>query len=206
MTASKLIAYTDEQLITEYHYLVDCYNDFADAKNDEFAKNMMDRIPSFEAELKSRNLINSNVRVEVEAEQAPKMKAEQQAPSSRAKMRIAVQKFLPLPIIAIRPSVNLKTSNYFLPRSRFISYQNKIRTICRHLKQYNELKENSKILKREKYKETLTNLCAECVKIVDGSVRGDFKLKVLKEPYMAWGTKEIFTINEFDKFLKQFFK
>ena len=87
MTAEKFKNYSDEKLIEDYNYIVQCYNDFTSKGDIEFANNMMSRIPDFKNELIRRNLIDSDIR-----QNAPKQEAKPQtAPSSQAITKQAVQ-------------------------------------------------------------------------------------------------------------------
>jgi hypothetical protein len=208
--SSKIKGYSNDKLIEEYYYLVDSYNEYIEKGNTEFANNMMSQIPLYEAELSERGLIGNK------EPEPPKLKAKLiLAPTSRAQLsRQEVQNFVPVQRIPRRKKeVSLKISNYFLPKSRFISYQTNIRTICRYLKQYNGLKPEVKQGKAKKYKEALKALKEDCLKIVESSVMDSYTPKVLSEPYKVWKGKNEkeavsmeFSIQNFDVFLKEFFK
>jgi len=102
-------------------------------------------------------------------------------------------------------SAYLKVSSHFSPKSRFTTYQKTIRVICRYLKQYNNLKPNTKNYKREVYRTTLLNLCDECMALVNSSVAIDFRARVLQEKYKAWGSDNVFfTLGGFEVFLKKY--
>lgn len=204
MTASNLKNYSDEKLIEDYNYIVQCYNDFTAKGDTEFANNMMSKIPDFETELLRRNLVITDSDIEIQQDPKPKAKP-QTAPSSQAITKQAVQNFKPLKVIQ-RKVVHLKISSYFLPKSRFYSFQDKIRRICRHFKQFNEMKETAQIAKKEKYKEMIITLKTECINLVKLSVKEDYQDKILKEKYTVWGTKETFSLSNLDTFLNRFFK
>lgn len=190
--------FTDEELADKYFYLVQCHNDFVDRNDTEFAENMMKRIVVFEEELLLRGLVEKQG-------ESPKTKAEGTASTTRATMRITVQKFKPKAIKPTAKDVNIKTSAYFKPHSRFVTYQKNIRTISRRIYQFSILKEESKKIKKQINIDALLALQAECIKLVQNSVKEEYFEKVISTEYKIINLPLSFSVKNLDKFIDKYF-